>query len=100
MRKVVAGLLLGGGSALIVFLLAWTKLGGLDRIDLQLYDWSLRRLADPGAVRHAGGETLAIARGTHPAHEITVFDANAGPQMIAMAKDIIRKCKEVPANVG
>jgi len=47
-----------------------------------------------------GGETLAIARGTHPAHEITVFDTNSGPQMIAMAKDIIRKCKEVPANVG
>ena len=52
MRKVVAGLLLGGGSALIVLLLAWTEFGGLDRIDLQLYDWSLRRLADPAAVNH------------------------------------------------
>jgi adenylate cyclase len=52
MRKVVAGLLLGGGSALIVLLIAWTKLGGLDRIDLQLYDWSLRRLADARAVNH------------------------------------------------
>jgi len=41
----------------------------------------------------AGGETLAIARGTHPAHEITVFDASSGPQMIAMAKDIVRKSK-------
>ena len=48
----------------------------------------------------AGGETLAIARGTHPAHEITVFDANSGPQMIAMAKDIIQKSKEVAANAG
>ena len=47
MRKVTAGFLLGAGSALIVFLLAWTKLGGLDRLDLQLYDWSLRRLANP-----------------------------------------------------
>jgi len=46
-RKVTAGFLLGAGSALIVFLLAWTKLGGLDRLDLQLYDWSLRRLANP-----------------------------------------------------
>jgi adenylate cyclase len=45
-RKVAAGLLLGAGSALVVLLLAWTKLGGLDRLDLQLYDWSLRRLAN------------------------------------------------------
>ncbi len=43
----------------------------------------------------AGGETLAIARGTHPAHEITVFDTNSGPQMIAMAKDIVRKSKSL-----
>jgi hypothetical protein len=41
----------------------------------------------------AGGETLAIARGTHPSHEITIFDTNSGPQMIAMAKDIIKKSK-------
>lgn len=41
----------------------------------------------------AGGERLAIARGTHPDHEITIFDSNSGPQMIAMAKDIIRKSK-------
>ena len=51
-RKVVAGLLLGAGSALIVFLLAWARLGGLDEIDLRLYDWSLQRLADPAAVNH------------------------------------------------
>jgi len=50
--KVAAGLLLGAGSALIVLLLAWTTLGGLDRLDLQLYDWSLRRLADPASVNH------------------------------------------------
>jgi len=48
----------------------------------------------------AGGETLAIARGTHPAHEITIFDASSGPQMIAMAKDIVRKSKSIAANAG
>ena len=52
MRKVVAGLLLGTGSALIVLLLGWAKLAGLDEIDLRLYDWSLRRLANPAAVNH------------------------------------------------
>jgi hypothetical protein len=41
----------------------------------------------------AGGERLAIARGTHPDHEKTVFDSNSGPQMIAMARDIIMKSK-------
>jgi adenylate cyclase len=51
-RKVIAGLLLGSGSALIILLLAWAKLGGLDDIDLRLYDWALRRLADPAAVNH------------------------------------------------
>src|SRR4051794_15699891 len=50
MRKVVAGLLIGAGSALIVLLLAAVKLGGLDEIDLRLYDWSLRRLANASAV--------------------------------------------------
>jgi len=52
LRKVVAGLLLGTGSALIVLLLGWAKLAGLDDIDLRLYDWSLRRLANPAAVNH------------------------------------------------
>lgn len=42
----------------------------------------------------SGAERLAIARGTHPEHEITVFDNDSGPQMIGMAKDIIRKSKE------
>ncbi len=42
-----------------------------------------------------GAEKLAIARGVHPEHEITVFDNNSGPQIIAMAKDIIRKSKEL-----
>lgn len=46
----------------------------------------------------SGSELLAIARGTHPTHEITIFDTNSGPQIIAMAKDIIRKSKEL-ANV-
>lgn len=42
----------------------------------------------------AGAERLAIARGVHPDHEVTIFDSNSGPQIIAMAKDIIRKSKE------
>ncbi len=41
-----------------------------------------------------GCERLAIARGNYPDHEITVFDSYSGPQMISMAKDIIRKSKE------
>ena len=43
----------------------------------------------------AGAERLAIARGTHPEHEVTIFDSNSGPQMIALAKDIIRKSKNI-----
>lgn len=43
----------------------------------------------------SGAERLAIARGTHPDHEITVFDNDSGPQMIGMAKDVIRKSKEL-----
>ncbi|OBQ56764.1 hypothetical protein [Halodesulfovibrio spirochaetisodalis] len=41
----------------------------------------------------SGAEELAIARGAHPKHEISVFDNNSGPQIIALAKDIIRKSK-------
>ena len=41
----------------------------------------------------SGAERLAIARGGHPEHEITTFDNNSGPQIIALAKDIIRKSK-------
>jgi len=41
----------------------------------------------------SGAERLAIARGSHPDHEVTVFDNNSGPQIIGMAKDIIRKAK-------
>ncbi len=52
MNKITAGFLLGAGSALIVLLLAWAKLGGLAEIDLRLYDWSLRRLADSATVNH------------------------------------------------
>jgi len=43
----------------------------------------------------AGAERLAIAKGTHPEHEITIFDNASGPHMIAMAKDIIRKSKSL-----
>lgn len=42
-----------------------------------------------------GCEKLAIAKGVHPEHEITIFDHNSGPQIIAMAKDIICKSKEL-----
>ena len=41
----------------------------------------------------SGAERLAIAKGTHPHHEITVFDSNSGPQIIGLAKDIVRKSK-------
>lgn len=41
----------------------------------------------------SGAEVLAIARGTHPDHEVTVFDTSSGPQIIAMAKDIVRILK-------
>ena len=47
-RKVLAGLLLGAGAALMVFLIGWT--GALEKLELQLYDWRLRQLANPGAV--------------------------------------------------
>lgn len=43
----------------------------------------------------SGAEKLAISRGVHPDHEITIFDNNSGPQIIAMAKDIIRKSKDL-----
>lgn len=43
----------------------------------------------------SGAERLAIARGGYPEHEITIFDNNSGPQIIAMAKDIIKKSKEL-----
>lgn len=43
----------------------------------------------------SGAERLAIARGSHPDHEVTIFDNNSGPQIIGMAKDIIRKSKEL-----
>jgi adenylate cyclase len=47
-RKVIAGLLLGVGAALVVLLLGWT--GVLNRLELQLYDWSLRQRSDPKSV--------------------------------------------------
>lgn len=43
----------------------------------------------------SGAERLAIARGSHPEHEVTVFDTHSGPQIIGMAKDIIRKSREM-----
>lgn len=43
----------------------------------------------------AGAEMLAIARGVHPEHEITIFDNDSGPQIIALAKDIVRKSREL-----
>lgn len=43
----------------------------------------------------SGAERLAIARGSHPEHQVTVFDNNSGPEIIAMARDMIRKSKEL-----
>jgi hypothetical protein len=43
----------------------------------------------------SGSEKLAIARGVHPAHEISIFDTNSGPQIIAMAQDIVQKAKRL-----
>jgi hypothetical protein len=43
----------------------------------------------------SGAEKLAIARGTHPNHEITIFDSGSGPQIIGLAKDIVRKSKQM-----
>ena len=48
MRKLVAGLLLGAGSAAFVLILGWT--GRLDRVELSLYDWRMRQAADPRSV--------------------------------------------------
>src|SRR3954454_21598197 len=52
MRKIAAGLLLVAGSALVILLLAGVQLGGLDEVDWRLYDWALRRIADPASVNH------------------------------------------------
>ena len=46
--KFSAGFLLGSGAALAALLLGSS--GALDKVDLLLYDWSLRRLSDPAAV--------------------------------------------------
>jgi hypothetical protein len=48
----------------------------------------------------SGAERLAIARGTHPNHEITIFDNGSGPQIIALAKDIVRKSKSAAVHDG
>ena len=43
----------------------------------------------------SGSERLAIAKGIYPEHEITIFDSYSGPQIIGMAKDIIRKSERI-----
>jgi hypothetical protein len=48
----------------------------------------------------SGAEKLAIARGTHPNHEITIFDSSSGPQIIGLAKDIVRKSKRTAVENG
>lgn len=48
MRKIVAGLTIGAGSAVLVLLLGWAGL--LDRVELSLYDWRMRQAADPRSV--------------------------------------------------
>jgi adenylate cyclase len=47
-RKLIAGLLLGLGSAGLVLLLGWS--GVLDVQELKTYDWRIRRAADPSSV--------------------------------------------------
>ena len=42
----------------------------------------------------AGAARLAIASGSHPDHEITIFTNRSGPQIIAMAKDSIRSLRK------
>jgi hypothetical protein len=44
---------------------------------------------------NCGAEQLAIAKGSYPHREITVFDSVSGPQIIGMAKDIIRRSKDM-----
>ena len=41
MRKLIAGILLGLGAAAIILLIAAT--GVLERVELILYDWRMRR---------------------------------------------------------
>lgn len=43
----------------------------------------------------SGAERLAIAKGSYPQFEVTIFNNDSGPQIIGMAKDIIRKSKEI-----
>jgi hypothetical protein len=43
----------------------------------------------------SGAERLAIAKGTHPDHEITIFDSNSGPQIIGLAKDIVSRSRAI-----
>ena len=96
MRKVVAGLLLGAGSALIVLLLAWTKLGGLDRLDLQLYDWSLRRLANPAV----GQSTTSFSsRSTMRAFATTRDAVGRWPWPRVLQSNLIDFLQRAPARV-
>ncbi|NJM10969.1 MAG: hypothetical protein HC889_02840 [Synechococcaceae cyanobacterium SM1_2_3] len=37
---------------------------------------------------------LAIARGTHPTHEIIIYDAVSGPHILNMACDLVSKARE------
>jgi adenylate cyclase len=48
LHKVIAGLAIGLGSAVIV--LALTSLGGLQRSELMTYDWRMRHSKDPASV--------------------------------------------------
>lgn len=49
-------------------------------------------LIDPD---RSGATKLAIANGGHPNHEINEFSSTSGPHLIGMAKDIVRKSKEI-----
>ena len=48
MRKAAAGLALGFGTAILILLAG--AAGAFERVELQTYDWRLRRTADPASV--------------------------------------------------
>lgn len=40
------------------------------------------------------GERLAIARGSYPAHDITIYDHESGPQVVALARELVRHARK------
>jgi hypothetical protein len=52
--------------------------------------WARFTLVDE---HRSSAESLAIARGTYPSHEITVFDHDSGPQVISLAKEVLAQAR-------